>query len=228
MGRFRANAQRRCDGDGRHGGVRRRSGRSDGCRIRARPRRDRDPQSLLPRHASGVLHAPRRRRKAGCARDRGEGGMGRDPFRARRTGAAGRNVRWCIAERRTDRRGGDREDRRATGAGHAGGAEGDDRPRGLDARHRHRRFDGTHDLGGVRGFRPTRDDGWRLHHERGGGAAGAESVAQRQRPRRRVAHAHDRRNADAVLRALLGKRCRGDLARSLRSALDAQAAAAKT
>ena len=68
-----------------------------------------------------------------------------------------------------------------------------------------RRFDGADDLGGVRGIRSTRADGWRFQHERIGSAAGADGAAEGQHPRRCVAHAHDRRNTNTVFRTLLGE-----------------------
>ena len=49
----------RRDGDGRHRRVRRRGRCGDGRRVYAWVKRDRAAQSLLPRHAQGVLHAHR-------------------------------------------------------------------------------------------------------------------------------------------------------------------------
>ena len=85
---------------------------------------------------ASVLHAHRRRRQAGRARDRRESGMGRDPFRARRArrsrpttfgGAApsAGQIDAAAIEKIVGQ----------AGAGHAGRAEGDDRPQRDDARH---------------------------------------------------------------------------------------------
>ena len=83
--------------------------------------------------------------------------------------------------------------------------QGDDRPRGHDARRQGRRLDGADDLGGVLRQRRAGRRGRRLHHDRRGGPAGAAGAAQGGHPRRRPAQPHGRRAAGLLLHPLLGQ-----------------------